>query len=134
MRPSEGSRPYAELVRDASSSATVIEVRATDRAGLLYALGKSLRIKITAEGVETEAQLGLLQQENCDLVQGYLLGKPMAKEDLGTLLVAASATGTLVANARNTLGVSASLQANTNYWLVFNTNGRSSGGASSHTA
>jgi len=42
-------------------------------------------------------------------------------------LVAASATGTLVANARNTLGVSASLQANTNYWLVFNTNGRSSG-------
>jgi diguanylate cyclase (GGDEF)-like protein/PAS domain S-box-containing protein len=58
----------------------------------VIALGKSLRIKITAEGVETEAQLGLLQQENCDLVQGYLLGKPMAKEDLGGLLAAASAT------------------------------------------
>ncbi|HVT51962.1 MAG TPA: EAL domain-containing protein [Dongiaceae bacterium] len=58
----------------------------------VIALGKSLRIKITAEGVETEAQLGLLQQENCDLVQGYLLGKPMAKEDLGKLLAAASAT------------------------------------------
>jgi diguanylate cyclase (GGDEF)-like protein/PAS domain S-box-containing protein len=58
----------------------------------VIALGKSLRIKITAEGVETEAQLGLLQQENCDLVQGYLLGKPMAKEDLGKLLAAASVT------------------------------------------
>ena len=58
----------------------------------VIALGKSLRIKITAEGVETEAQLGLLQQENCDLVQGYLLGKPMAKEDLGKLLTVAAVT------------------------------------------
>ena len=39
-------------------------------------------------------------------------------------LVAASATGTLVADAWNTLGVSASLLGNTNYWLMFNTNGR----------
>jgi hypothetical protein len=38
--------------------------------------------------------------------------------------VAASAIGTLVANAWNTLPVSASLLAGTNYWLVFNTNGR----------
>jgi diguanylate cyclase (GGDEF)-like protein/PAS domain S-box-containing protein len=58
----------------------------------VIALGKSLRIKVTAEGVESATQLNLLQQENCDLVQGYLLGKPMAKEDLGTLLTPASAT------------------------------------------
>jgi EAL domain-containing protein (putative c-di-GMP-specific phosphodiesterase class I) len=58
----------------------------------VIALGKSLRIKVTAEGVESAAQLSLLQQENCDLVQGYLLGKPMAKEDLGSLLSTASAT------------------------------------------
>jgi len=57
----------------------------------VIALGKSLRIKVTAEGVESANQLNLLQQENCDLVQGYLLGKPMAKEDLGTLLAVASA-------------------------------------------
>jgi diguanylate cyclase len=48
----------------------------------VIALGKSLRIKITAEGVETESQLKLLQAESCDQVQGYLLGKPMPKEDL----------------------------------------------------
>ena len=45
-------------------------------------------------------------------------GKP------GTL-VTASATGTLVANAWNTIAVNASLLASTNYWLVYNTNGRS---------
>jgi hypothetical protein len=43
----------------------------------------------------------------------------------GTLL-ARSATGTLAGNAWNTLAVSASLQSSTNYWLMFNTNGRSS--------
>jgi predicted signal transduction protein with EAL and GGDEF domain len=58
----------------------------------VIALGKAMRIKITAEGVETEAQLGLLQQENCDLVQGYLLGRPMAKESLGLLLAPDSST------------------------------------------
>jgi len=63
----------------------------------VIALGKSLRIKVTAEGVESATQLNLLQQENCDLVQGYLLGKPMAKEDLGNLLSTASATHTAVA-------------------------------------
>jgi hypothetical protein len=40
-------------------------------------------------------------------------------------LVATSATGTLAANAWNTLQVSASLAGNTTYWLMFNTNGRS---------
>jgi diguanylate cyclase (GGDEF)-like protein/PAS domain S-box-containing protein len=52
----------------------------------VIALGKSLQIKITAEGVETETQLSLLQAERCDQVQGYLLGKPMAKEDLSHIL------------------------------------------------
>jgi [protein-PII] uridylyltransferase len=36
------ARPYVELLRDASESAVVIEVRAGDRAGLLYALGHAL--------------------------------------------------------------------------------------------
>jgi [protein-PII] uridylyltransferase len=34
--------PYVELIRDASGTAAVIEVRTGDRAGLLYALGRSL--------------------------------------------------------------------------------------------
>jgi hypothetical protein len=39
-------------------------------------------------------------------------------------LVVASATGTLSPHAWNALPVSAVLQANTSYWLVYNTNGR----------
>jgi hypothetical protein len=39
-------------------------------------------------------------------------------------LVAQSASGTLVANAWNTIAISAPLQAATKYWLIYNTNGR----------
>jgi EAL domain-containing protein (putative c-di-GMP-specific phosphodiesterase class I) len=53
----------------------------------VIALGHSLRITVTAEGVETEAQLALLQSESCDQVQGYLLGRPAPFSDLGALLL-----------------------------------------------
>jgi hypothetical protein len=39
-------------------------------------------------------------------------------------LVATSTAGTLVANSWNTLAINATLQANTSYWLMYNTNGR----------
>ncbi|MCK9620159.1 MAG: Ig domain-containing protein, partial [Methylobacter sp.] len=41
-------------------------------------------------------------------------------------LVASSATGTLTANSWNTLPITATLQPNTPYWLMYNTNGRTS--------
>ncbi|WP_434669672.1 putative bifunctional diguanylate cyclase/phosphodiesterase [Klebsiella sp. B345] len=43
---------------------------------LIISMGKSLHMRIVAEGVETEEQLRSLQQLGCDLVQGYLIGKP----------------------------------------------------------
>jgi [protein-PII] uridylyltransferase len=52
------SHPYVELVRDASESATVVEVRTGDRAGLLYALGQSLseiRLSIRSAHINTLA-------------------------------------------------------------------------------
>ena len=39
-------------------------------------LGKTLGIRVIAEGVETEAQLFILLQEGCRLIQGYLIGRP----------------------------------------------------------
>ncbi len=42
-------------------------------------LGHRLNMAVCAEGVETEAQLDLLRREGCDLVQGYLLGRPGAR-------------------------------------------------------
>ena len=41
-------------------------------------------------------------------------------------LVAQSASGTLIPNDWNTLPISATLQPNTSYWLMYNTNGRTS--------
>lgn len=43
---------------------------------LIISMGKSLHMRIVAEGVETDEQLKSLQQLGCDLVQGYLIGKP----------------------------------------------------------
>ncbi|MBS9719194.1 EAL domain-containing protein [Tianweitania sp. BSSL-BM11] len=51
------------------------------------ALGASLGIKTTAEGVETEEQLAAIRNEGCTHVQGYFTGRPMALADARALLV-----------------------------------------------
>jgi EAL domain-containing protein (putative c-di-GMP-specific phosphodiesterase class I) len=40
----------------------------------------SLGIASTAEGVETDMQLGLVDDEHCDEVQGYLFSRPRPRE------------------------------------------------------
>ena len=51
-------------------------------------LGNSLKIPVLAEGVETEEHLNVLNKEGCQLVQGFLFGKPMANAVLVDLLAA----------------------------------------------
>jgi EAL domain-containing protein (putative c-di-GMP-specific phosphodiesterase class I) len=43
----------------------------------IIGLGRSLGLKVTAEGVETKEQWMLLQDHKCDALQGYLFGRPM---------------------------------------------------------
>jgi len=43
----------------------------------IAAMGNSMGIRTTAEGVETAMQLDNLRREGCDDVQGYLLGRPL---------------------------------------------------------
>lgn len=51
----------------------------------ILAMAERLKIKVVAEGIETEAQLSYLRRHNCDFGQGYLLGKPMNKDDFAKL-------------------------------------------------
>jgi diguanylate cyclase (GGDEF)-like protein len=52
----------------------------------IISLAKSLKKKVIAEGIETEAQLALLQNLGCDYGQGYLLARPESKEKAERLL------------------------------------------------
>ena len=47
----------------------------------IIALGKSLDVTITAEGVETEEQAAMLREFGCPQVQGFLYGYPGAADD-----------------------------------------------------
>jgi diguanylate cyclase (GGDEF)-like protein/PAS domain S-box-containing protein len=42
----------------------------------IMALARNLKLEVTADGVETAAQLSMLQELGCNLVQGFLLGRP----------------------------------------------------------
>lgn len=48
----------------------------------IIAMGHSLKLRITAEGVETSEQLMFLEELNCDEIQGYWIGKPMSSDIL----------------------------------------------------
>jgi diguanylate cyclase (GGDEF)-like protein len=48
----------------------------------IVALGHSLGMEVTAEGVETLEQYRFLEQEACNQVQGYLFGKPVPAEQI----------------------------------------------------
>jgi EAL domain-containing protein (putative c-di-GMP-specific phosphodiesterase class I) len=46
------------------------------------AMGHGLGLEVVAEGVETAAQAAFLRDIGCDLLQGYLLGKPQPAQDV----------------------------------------------------
>ncbi|MEO5859324.1 MAG: EAL domain-containing protein [Pyrinomonadaceae bacterium] len=52
----------------------------------IISLAKNLRMRVVAEGIETEAQLRVLQNLGCDLGQGYLMAKPKSREETEKLL------------------------------------------------
>lgn len=67
-----------------------VEIDGNDKAIVrtIISMGHSLDMKVTAEGVETEAQRAFLIQHGCDHFQGYLFGNPMPINDFENLVVA----------------------------------------------
>ena len=51
-------------------------------------MGRNLNLDVVAEGVEDEAQLGILQRLGCTYVQGLLFGNPMSSDNYLELLLA----------------------------------------------
>jgi EAL domain-containing protein (putative c-di-GMP-specific phosphodiesterase class I) len=44
---------------------------------LILGMAKHLRLRVVAEGVETQEQYDFLKQNNCDCLQGFLLARPV---------------------------------------------------------
>jgi diguanylate cyclase len=61
-------RSFIKSVNSNQQAATIVRA--------VLGLGKGLGLPVIAEGVETNDELRFLQEENCDEVQGYLLGRP----------------------------------------------------------
>ncbi len=65
-------RAFVRELEDNSEDAAIVSS--------IIALGRSLQLRIVAEGVETAGQQQYLNQLGCDLLQGYHLGRPMDAE------------------------------------------------------
>ncbi len=64
----------------------VVDANATAIVRAVAGLSAQLGVTMTAEGVETEAQMRLLASEGCNEVQGYLFGRPVDASEVPGVL------------------------------------------------
>jgi len=62
--------------------------RCLDIVNGVIAFAKSLKLDVICEGIETELQKEAIRSTGCDVLQGYLIGKPMRADDFRALLLA----------------------------------------------
>ena len=57
----------------------------------VIALGHSLGLEVIAEGVEELEQADLLRSLHCDVIQGYLVSRPLPAEEMTHFLTSKKA-------------------------------------------
>ena len=83
--------PVQTLKIDRSFVATMLDQRdGLTLVSSMISLAHALRLKIVAEGVETEEQARTLHLLRCDQMQGYLFSRPLPFEAVSALLVEAA--------------------------------------------
>jgi diguanylate cyclase (GGDEF)-like protein/PAS domain S-box-containing protein len=60
--------------------------RSLDIVNGVIAFAKSLKLAVICEGIETEGQKRAICSTGCDVLQGYLIGRPMPAADFAVLL------------------------------------------------
>lgn len=71
-------RSFVEGIGENSDSTAIVSA--------VTSMAHSLNLRVIAEGVETQSQLDYLRSIGCDMVQGYLTGRPMPAEQFRALL------------------------------------------------
>ncbi len=75
-----------ELKIDRSFVSNIMEPTSAILVRQIVSIGKSLDLKIVAEGVETEAQADFMTAIGCDELQGFLLSKPIESDAFEALM------------------------------------------------
>ena len=68
------------FIRDLAQNGNDVSITAA-----IINLAKCLKLKVTAEGVETAAQLSFLRKHGCDEVQGFFFSKPLTAAEVASL-------------------------------------------------
>lgn len=77
--------PIQELKLDRSFIQTLeLNKRSQSLCEAIFQISKSLGLTVIVEGVETEGQKTLLQQQGYQLAQGYLFARPLSVEEITT--------------------------------------------------
>ncbi|MES1155498.1 MAG: EAL domain-containing protein, partial [Pseudorhodoplanes sp.] len=79
-------RSFVSKVRTENQAAAIVRA--------VLSLGRSLHVPVLAEGVETQAHLDFLRNEQCDEVQGFLMGRPVPHDQIMSLVSADASQAT----------------------------------------
>ena len=67
----------------------------------IISMGRSLKLRVVAEGVETQQELAFLQAHHCDEAQGYYFSRPVPAAEFAKLLESGIAETVVTGDTRN---------------------------------